>query len=324
MDASLNLVSVTIPFRNSAAFLAEAIESVLAQTYQKWELFLVDDGSSDGSREIAEMYAQRIPGKIRCVEHPYRQNLGVTRSRNLGASLSSGEFLAFLDSDDVWLPSKLDFQIALMRDHPEAALVYGPSEYWYDWEPSGSEIQTNQVPPVAPGERLYSPPTLFTASYPFGVYGAPCPSSLLVRRKAFERVGKWVEEFRPETYQLYEDTAFLSKLYLGFPVFVTARCLDRYRCHRTSIWHRTMGTISEEKERRFYFQWLRNYLQSNSITDRRVWSAVRRAGWMYRIPLPIWAARFLRRAARRLRRPAMAESQRSDLPGGGSPVKSPE
>lgn len=150
------LVSITIPFFDSAQFLAEAIESVLAQTYIHWELILVDDGSSDGSSQIAQSYVQRILGKIKLVEHANHQNLGVTRSRNLGASLSRGEFLAFLDADDVWYPTKLEFQIAALVRNPSASAVYGPSEYWYDWDPVANRSQSNFTPPVAPGERLCS------------------------------------------------------------------------------------------------------------------------------------------------------------------------
>src|SRR5260370_40898850 len=100
------LVSVVVAFYNAERFLAEAIDSVLAQTYTRWELLLVDDGSSDSGQEIARRYATQYPGRIQCLEHPGHRNLGMCTSRNLGARHSRGEYIAGLDSDDVWLPRK--------------------------------------------------------------------------------------------------------------------------------------------------------------------------------------------------------------------------
>ena len=150
----------------------------------------------------------------------------------MGLHNSHGEFLAFLDADDVWLPHKLEHQVELMRQNPEAGLVYGPSQYWYDWDVDRVLKEENCIPGLAPGGKLYLPPTLLINSHPFGSYDAPCPSSFLLRHGAFRLVGGFVESFNPDTYQLYEDTAFLTKIYLNVPVFVGESCLDRYRCAR--------------------------------------------------------------------------------------------
>lgn len=302
MPETPGLVSVVIPFANSIRFLSEAIESVLVQTYPQWELLLVDDGSADGSGELALEYAEKLPNKIHYLTHPGKANCGVTRSRNLGARHGNGEFFAFLDSDDVWLPHKLQLQVGFMHENPEAGLIYGPSEYWYDWLEDRTDRQPNVMQPVAPGDRLFAPPYLLINSYPFGRYGAPCPTSFLIRRHAFQRVGGFPEEFNPATYELCEDIAFLSKLYFQFPVFVSARCLDRYRCHTDSIWHRIVGTEREESELRFYYRWLRRYMKDAGIANSDVWIAVRRRAWMYWLPLPNTVTSLLRRAANRLQR----------------------
>ncbi len=302
MDGIEGLVSILIPFYNSERFLSEAIESVLAQTYTRWELLLVDDGSTDRSTEIARDFTAKLAGKVHYMEHKGHRNCGVTRTRNLGAERSCGEYLAFLDSDDVWFPSKLEHQIDLMESCVEAGLVCGPSEYWYDWAESESGKEKNSIPTLAQGGKLYLPPTLFKASYPFGKYGAPCPSSFLIRRDAFDRVGGFVESFNPGTFQLYEDIAFLTKLYLKVPVFISDQCSDRYRCHPLSIWHRTKGTNREELERGFYFQWVRQYLLEERIVDREIWRTFRKKNWMYSLPIPTFASRFLRRVGNRLLR----------------------
>jgi hypothetical protein len=139
-------------------------------------------------------------------------------------------------------------------------------------------------------------------THPFGKYGAPCPSSLLVRRSVFERIQGFVEAFNPRTYQLYEDTAFLTKLYLDSPVYVTSYCSDRYRCHAQSIWYATNGSLREEAERRFYFQWLRGYLKEHPIANAELEKTIHRRAWPYWMPLPNAVTRFLRRAASRLSR----------------------
>jgi glycosyltransferase involved in cell wall biosynthesis len=296
------LVSVVIPFYNSERFLRETVESVFAQTYSQWELLLVDDGSADASTQIAREYAAKSDGKILYLEHPDHGNRGVASTRNLGAKHGRGEFLAFLDSDDVWLPGKLEHQVHLMSANVEAGLVFGPSEYWYNWGPSLYGAKQNVIEPVIRGGTLYHPPTLLTLSYPIGNAGAPCPSSFLIRRSAFDRVGGFVESFNPETYQLCEDTAFLSKIYLNFPVYVTNKCTDRYRCHPLSIWNRTKGTSSEVPELRFYFRWLRRYLRRQPNTDPVILKAVRRKGWYYWLPLPVFVVWAIRRIVNKISR----------------------
>ncbi len=295
MQKEKGMVSISIPFLNSEPFLAEAIESVLGQTYSRWELFLVDDGSTDRSTAIAENYAARFPDRIRYLEHPGHLNRGLPASRNLGARAGTGEYLAFLDSDDVWMSQKLEQQVARMDASPEAGFLYGLSEYWYDWDKNRKPWQPNEIPPLAPGNRLYRPHELLSSNYPLGEQGAPCPSSFFLRRQAFDKVGGFEECFNPKTYQLYEDQAFLAKIYLNVPVFVADICWDRYRCHPDSMGKKLEGTIREEAERRFYFRWLERYLRQQAITDPEVWEAFRKQAWAYRFPLPVRAARFLRR-----------------------------
>src|SRR5918997_1425231 len=117
------LVSTILPFLNAEKFIEEAIESVFAQTYDDWELLLIDDGSTDGSTRIALQYAERHRGRVRYLEHPEHQNRGVSASRNLGISHARGEYVAFLDADDVWLEHKLEQQVAILSSHPEAGMV---------------------------------------------------------------------------------------------------------------------------------------------------------------------------------------------------------
>src|SRR5262245_60211168 len=106
-------------FLDALPFLDEAIESVRAQTCDEWELLLVDDGSTDGSTAVALRHAERDPGRIRYLEHPGHENHGMSASRNLGVSHARGQYVGFLDADDVWLPRKLEQQTAILDGRPE-------------------------------------------------------------------------------------------------------------------------------------------------------------------------------------------------------------
>jgi len=118
-------VSIVVAFYNAGKFLTETIESVLSQTYQDWELLLVDDGSTYHSTAIAQTYAEKYPAKIRYLEHPGHKNFGAPATRNLGFRNSRGTYIAMLDADDVWLSHKLADQIQLMRQYPDAGMVCG-------------------------------------------------------------------------------------------------------------------------------------------------------------------------------------------------------
>ncbi|MGE0171419.1 MAG: glycosyltransferase family 2 protein [Oligoflexales bacterium] len=102
------LVSIITPSYNSASFIAVTIESVLAQTYCNWEMIVCDDASEDDSREVIDRYAEK-DSRIRPIL--LEKNLGVANARNVALQESRGEFIAFLDSDDVWNPEKLKRQV---------------------------------------------------------------------------------------------------------------------------------------------------------------------------------------------------------------------
>ena len=107
------LVSIITPSYNASKYIKETIESVLNQTYQNWEMIIIDDCSDDNSRAIIEEYTKQDI-RIRALYN--EKNIGAAQSRNRGIELSTGEYIAFLDSDDLWLPDKLKKQIKLMQE----------------------------------------------------------------------------------------------------------------------------------------------------------------------------------------------------------------
>lgn len=119
------LVSVVTPAHNSAAFISDAIQSVSAQTYTNWEHVIVDDGSRDGTWEIVEA-AARKDRRIRPLRFDKQQ--GAAAARNKGIQAANGRFIAFLDSDDQWLPEKLERQLDVMQAY-RMALSYTAYEY---------------------------------------------------------------------------------------------------------------------------------------------------------------------------------------------------
>jgi glycosyltransferase involved in cell wall biosynthesis len=116
-------VSVIIPAYNAERYLAEAVESVRRQRHEALEIIVVDDGSTDGTLEVAA----RLSG-VRCVR---QANLGAAAARNAGIIEARGDFLAFLDADDLWSDGKLSAQLAVLRDDPTIQLVAGRVEEFY-------------------------------------------------------------------------------------------------------------------------------------------------------------------------------------------------
>ena len=281
------LVSVVIIFWNAERFIQEAIESVLVQTYPAWELLLVDDGASDGSTAIARHYAGRHPERVRYLEHAGHANLGMSASRNLGIRDAHGPYLAFLDADDVWFSNTLEAQVAILEAHPEAAMLYGPIQWWYSWTGRAEDRERDYVERLGvPPDAVIQPPALLPL---FLRDKAAVPSGVLARREIVERVGGFEDGFRGE----YEDQVFCAKICLNAPVFASGQCWYRYRQHPDSCVLRGQRTGETHAARLRFLNWLATYLSEQKVRERRVWRALGLEFWRYRHPR---AFRLLRRA----------------------------
>jgi glycosyltransferase involved in cell wall biosynthesis len=281
------LVSVVIIFWNTERFIQEAIESVLAQTYSAWELLLVDDGSSDGSTAIARRYAGRYPERVRYLEHTDHANLGMSASRNLGIREAQGPYIAFLDADDVWFSSTLEEQVAILERHPEAAMLYGPIQWWYSWTGKPEDRERDYVERLGvPADAVIQPPALLPL---FLRDKAAVPSGVLARREIVERVGGFEDAFRGE----YEDQVFCAKICVNAPVFASGRNWYRYRQHPESCVLRGQRTGETHAARLRFLNWLATYLSGQSVRGRGVWRALELELWRFRHPR---AFRLLRRA----------------------------
>ena len=138
-SAAAPLVSVVIPTYNSAKFITQTIDSVLSQTYSNYEIIVVDDGSTDASNSICHALAQ-TDERIRLV---WQRNKGLAAARNTGIRHSMGEYIAFLDSDDLWHPEKLSQHVKLLNQYTNVGVSYSASKFINE---QGQEIGLSQQP----------------------------------------------------------------------------------------------------------------------------------------------------------------------------------
>jgi glycosyltransferase involved in cell wall biosynthesis len=163
------LVSVIIPVYNGDRYLAEAIQSVLAQTYQLIEIIVIDDGSSDRTAEVAQSFGSLI-------RYEYQSNSGSSAARNRGIELASGEFIAFLDADDLWLEDKLALQIEAFNTNPDVDIVCGQIKQFHS--PELDEITK---------AKIHCPSEIMPGNI---------PSVVVIKRDAFSRVGLFHNEWQ--------------------------------------------------------------------------------------------------------------------------------
>jgi GT2 family glycosyltransferase len=223
------LVTVVIPTYNRARIIARSVESALAQTYPSLEVIVADDGSSDDTAGVVG----RLGSRVRCVR---QANAGVSAARNFGMRHARGEYIAFLDSDDAWLPWKIDAEVAALARHPEAGVV------WTDMraiDESGDVIrerhlrvmyaaygridieQTLPQVDMLGGLTAHAPPELAAAPVRAGnLFSAIMlgnllhTSTVLFRRERVERSGGFDESFA----RAGEDYEFYVRLCSGGPV----------------------------------------------------------------------------------------------------------
>ena len=217
-------VSVITPFVNARAFLAEAIRSVLAQRHRDWELLLVDDGSTDGSLDIARDFVRRGEGRIRVIDAAPSRH-GAAAARNRGIAAAMGSLVAFLDADDVFLPGKLEADVAAFSADPTAACVYRATRWWFDRVPGRDWTERLGVAL----DRTYEPPKLFIRILMEERGDIPCTCGVMIRKEALDAVGGFEERFA-----LYEDQSLWAKIFLAYRVRPVSGCHAWYRQHAAS------------------------------------------------------------------------------------------
>ncbi|MCX6044756.1 MAG: glycosyltransferase family A protein [Chloroflexi bacterium] len=159
-----SLISVVIPVYNGERYLGQAIASVLAQAHRPIEIIVVDDGSTDGSAKLSQQFGPPV-------RYHYQPNAGLGATRNLGVTLAQGEFLAFLDADDLWVPNKLDLQLCALMDDPSLDISFGHVSQFHSPE-LDEETRRRIVLPDAPLVGCH-------------------PGTMLIRQTTFRRIGRF-------------------------------------------------------------------------------------------------------------------------------------
>lgn len=224
----MSFVSVIMIVLNGEQFIDEAIGSVIAQQGVDWELLIIDDGSSDRTAEIASCYVEKHPDKIRLLFHPERINAGMSASRNLGIANARGDYIAFLDADDMFLPGKLAEQSAHLDAEPSTGMIYGKTLIWHSWKTGDAASDRYYDLGVVPG-RTYPPRALFRTLIE-NRHQTPTTCNAMMRRDVLIELGGFDASFRG----MFEDQVLFAKLMLRYPVHVSSRTWAWYRQHESA------------------------------------------------------------------------------------------
>ena len=209
-------VDVIIPSFNAAKYLPTAIESVISQTFDDWQILLVDDGSTDNTAEVVVPFLDRLGSKIKYIR---QENRGVSAARNTGIIASTAEFLALLDADDVWLPCRLSESLNVLAERPKAGLSYGLIR---NIDPAG-QLGSPWVGNLTHAEGHIAPQIYMRA------VELPSPT-ITLRRKCIDEVGKFDESLR-----VTEDRDLWLRVALRYEVAFVPIVLALYRVSPNSL-----------------------------------------------------------------------------------------
>ncbi len=235
MPISVVRISVIIPTYNRAEFLVEAIRSVLNQTFKDYEIIIVDDGSTDNTKAVLQKFSNKI-------RYFYQENKGVSTARNRGIKEASGEYIAFLDSDDIWKINKLSKQIELIESNTKIGLVC----CLMDAVDSKGKLLNQIKPKVYPG-RNFEEAILRGATY---------PSTFFIRRECFEEVGLFNENI-----VIFEDLDLYLRIVLKFKILIDNEPLVYYRIHSSSLTKNDLKVYQSQIV--FARKWLKYCHQNN-------------------------------------------------------------
>ena len=221
-------VTVAIPTHNRSALVVEALESVLQQQYDDREILVIDDGSSDDTQLRLQPYLDRI-------RYVRQENRGRAGSRNRAIAEASGEYVAFLDSDDLWLPGKLERQVAALDADPSLGMVHGHVE-------DIDELGRTLAEATAQHRRTFTEVHRNSATYAGYALRCMClTSAIMVRRETLVAVGGFDGAMEQEDLDLYLRLALDSRI-----AFLDGEPVARYRHHggQTGDTELTRGQIS--------------------------------------------------------------------------------
>ena len=230
-----NLVSVVIPSYNSAHLVSAAVQSVLQQTYANVEAIIVDDGSTDDTRQVAERWV----AQDQRVVYIHQQNKGLGGARNTGIDHAKGEFIAFLDADDLFYPDKIRLQLELLLSQPELGMVLGGYRF--------ADVKTDED--LAEQRPWQHHPNLNLDTWLMGCPTSPC--GVLARTEWVRRVGGFASLRRAEDKDMW-----LRMAYAGCQMAWTPEVVCAYRIHADQMTHdgRAQKEVTLQVLNRFFAQ----------------------------------------------------------------------
>lgn len=269
-------ISVVMIFLDAERFIADSIASVERRASRDWELILVDDGSTDGSTAIARSAAAGGGDRIRYVDHDGHVNRGMAVSRNRGLHEASGDYVLYLDSDDILFPDALDRLAAPLDADPAIGLSCAATLFW-NWDaaiagaPDRMQVFGEWAGRTVPGRAF-----LAAMIADEGLHPANC--STMVRRRAMLDAGGFDLAFPG----IYEDTALMTALLIRHRVHVSQACVSAYRMHLTSHCHTAIDTgdyVADRPNaaRGRYLDWARTYLHEHGALGPGIAHAIERA-----------------------------------------------
>jgi len=207
-------VSVIIPAYNQAQFLGGAIQSVLDQSYNDYEIIVIDDGSTDNTKEVAAQFGERV-------RYIWQENKGLAGARNTGIRAAKGELIGLLDSDDQWLPVFLETMVTLASRHPQAAVYYCGAQCMDVDDNTLPQTMGTSITPLATPDAMYQ--TLLRANFII-------PSTTILRRSIIILVGLFDQELRS-----CEDWDLWLRILPEYDFVASPDPLVRYRVHSHSL-----------------------------------------------------------------------------------------
>jgi glycosyltransferase involved in cell wall biosynthesis len=201
----------------------------------------------------------------------------------LGVRNAKGKYISYLDGDDVWLPNKLEQQVAILESRPEAVMVHGPLLEWYSWTKNPMHGRSDHLYGVGEdgvhpfADTLVKPPKLLALFLHKEEF---IPSGILILREIIEQVGGSEETFSGS----FEDAVVNVKICLKFTVFVSGQSWYKYRIHPDSCQRTAIKAKQANTNLLRYLNWVVNYLSEQGVKDHKIWQALRYALWPYHHP----------------------------------------
>ena len=213
------VISVIVPTYDYGRFIGDSIRSVLEQTYTSYEIIVIDDGSSDETTSVL----QQFDGRIRYV---YQENRGPSAARNLGIKIARGEYISFLDADDLWTPNKLELQLSDINSHPDIGMVFSDCQTFT----AETIVKTSFLAGKSIDMNMISQKPISQAFMKLLLDNFITTSSVMVRKECFEKIGLFNESLRS-----VEDRDLWLRISASFGITGIPFILCRKRLHECNI-----------------------------------------------------------------------------------------